>query len=66
MLISEILDSNPHLREIDYNKCISQDEIETIAYAIFPYVGFSVGEVTGYEIALFHKAMQLGLSEVDF
>lgn len=66
MLISEILDNNSRLKEIDYNKHLSSEEIEMIVYALAPFVGFDVHDVTPSDVSKFHVAMREGKNEIDF
>lgn len=66
MLISEILNNCRYLREINYNEKLSSEDIEVIVNEIYPFVGFRREDVTTRDVALFHKAMKEGRSEIDF
>lgn len=52
-VVQEIFEYNKRLREIDYTKRFSADDIDTIVYAIFPYVGCCAYDVTPQDVHQF-------------
>lgn len=59
-LISEILESDSHLKEIDYNDCYDQDTIKDIVTALAYYFGVDLHDIQVRHVRAFIKAMRDG------